>query len=530
LGARQADRSDGLDVVGFYRSHFGEGLGLSQSDVSLAEKYFKNPANVFLLVKPATNGPANAGFFFWDRGRIDPKSTYLEFPFEARQLSGAFEQSATRSRPQWLWHLLFGAVMIAMGAAGFGTYMKWSAPATAGNVKSDSPAVALQVERRGPDLRVMWDRHSFAVALASEGALVIRDGDLAEQQIRLDLDQLRHGSVLYSPANPTVHFRLEISDAENVKTSQTVFALTAPRPDASGSAPQTGAVPADKRAPSGLQPQTDPTAPSQIPPAAASLTRDFGGPVRVTRVDPPAPLPDKKARDAVSKRMPESPQPKLTPPANLAAAAYTPPRPMHEVQPTLSPRASTEVTSPMEVEIRVHIDDKGRVVKAEPLPTKEPVSNSLVSAARNAALHWQFEPAWRGNQPVASESVLKFQYHSKRVPESPQPILTPPVVQPNLAAASYTPPRPMHEVQPTLSPRASTEVTSLIEVEIRVHIDDKGRVVKAEPLPTKEPVSNAFVGAARNAALHWQFEPASRGNQPVASESVLKFQYHPAAP
>jgi hypothetical protein len=157
------------------------------------------------------------------------------------------------------------------------------------------------------------------------------------------------------------------------------------------------------------------------------------------------------------------------------------------------------------------------------------MSDSLVGAARNAALHWQFDPAWRGNQPVASESVLKFEYHSKRVPESPQPKLTPPLAQPNLAAASYTPPRPTREVQPTLSPRASTEVTSLMEVEIRVHIDDKGRVVKAEPLPTKEPMSNSLVGAARNAALHWQFEPAWRGNRPVASESVLKFQYHPAA-
>ena len=248
LAVRQDDRSDGLDVVGFYRSHFGEGLGLSQSDVSLAQKYFKDPTNVFLLVKPATNGPANAGFFFWDRGRIDPEFTYLEFPFEARQLSGAFEQNASRSRPHWLWYLLFGAVLIAIGAASFGTYMKWSATATGGNVASHSPAVALQVERRGPDLRVMWDRHLFAVARAREGVLVIRDGDLAEQQIRLDLDQLRYGSVLYSPAHPTVHFRLEISDAENVKTSQTVLALSGSRLDASGSAPQTGAVPADKRA------------------------------------------------------------------------------------------------------------------------------------------------------------------------------------------------------------------------------------------------------------------------------------------
>jgi hypothetical protein len=289
LAAGQGDRSDGLDVVGFYRSHFGEGLGLSQSDVSLAQKYFKNPTNVFLLVNPATNGPANAGFFFWDKGWIDAKFSYLEFPFDARQLSGVFEQSASRSHPHWLWYMLFGAVMIAAGAAGFGTYMKWGAPATAGNVAS--PAVALQVERRGTDLRVIWDRQSLAVSRASGGVLVIRDGDLTERQIHLDLEQLRHGSILYSPANPIVHFRLEITDAENVKTSQTVLALTAPRLDASGSARQTGAVPEDNRTPGSGQLQTDSTAPSQIPPAAVPSTRDFGEPARVTRVDPPAQLP-----------------------------------------------------------------------------------------------------------------------------------------------------------------------------------------------------------------------------------------------
>ena len=530
LAAGQGDRSDGLDVVGFYRSHFGEGLGLSQSDVSLAQKYFKNPTNVFLLVKPATNGPANAGFFFWDKGWIDAKFSYLEFPFDARQLSGVFEQSASRSHPHWFWYMLFGAVMIAAGAASFGTYMKWGAPATAGNVASDSPAVALQVERRGTDLRVIWDRQSLAVSRASEGVLVIRDGDLTERQIHLDLEQLRHGSILYSPANPTVHFRLEITDAENVKTSQTVLALTAPRLDASVSARQTGAVPEDNRAPGSRQPQTDSTPPSQIPPAAAPSTRDFGEPARVTRVDPPAQLPGKEAPNTASKRVPESPQPKLTPPLpqpNLAAASYIPARPMHEVQPTLSPGASTEA-SVMEVEMRVHIDDKGRVVKAEPLPTKEPVSNSFVGAARNAALQWQFEPAWRGTRPVASESVLKFRYDSKRVPESPQPKLALPLAQANLAASSYTPPRPMREFQPM--PRASTEITSLMEVEIRVHIDDKGRVLKAEPLPTKEPVSSSLVAAARKAALHWQFAPARLGDRPVASESVLKFQYHPAEP
>jgi outer membrane biosynthesis protein TonB len=87
----------------------------------------------------------------------------------------------------------------------------------------------------------------------------------------------------------------------------------------------------------------------------------------------------------------------------------------------------------------------------------------------------------------------------------------------------------MKEVQPTVPASASVEVTSLIEVEIRVHIDDRGVVVKAEPVPGKTPASKLLVSAARQAARHWRFEPAWRGSRPVASELILKFQFHPAA-
>jgi hypothetical protein len=87
----------------------------------------------------------------------------------------------------------------------------------------------------------------------------------------------------------------------------------------------------------------------------------------------------------------------------------------------------------------------------------------------------------------------------------------------------------MHEVQPSVPASASVDVTSLVEVEIRVHIDDKGGVIKAEQLPGKTPVNSLLVSAARSAALRWRFEPAWRGTRPVASELILKFQYHPAA-
>jgi len=436
VAAHAGNPADGLKVVGFYRSHIREGLSLSQHDISLAQKYFNDPTQVFLLIKPADGGSSTAGFFFWDNRRIDSQFSYMEFPFETRQLTAANptpivaepaepkeqEERAGRSeqsmpwleelaleessphRIRWFWYAAAAFVMIALGAGGYWTFTRSNAP-PAESVAPDSRALALQVERKGGDLRVNWNQHSFAIARATEGTLVIRDGDLHEQELHFDLDQLRHGSILYTPSNATVQFRLEVTDQENVKTSETVLALTAARPDAAGGAVNQAA--SSRPAQPGGPPRGQPS------PASPSSGREFGEPVRLAMVPPPAATPGANTGNAASKLTPEFPQPKLTPPSGLpdpAADSYSPPQPMHEVQPTVPAAAGAEVTSLVEVEVRVHIDDKGAVVKAEALPGKASVSSLLVSAARSAALSWRFEPAWRGSRPVASELILKFQY------------------------------------------------------------------------------------------------------------------------
>jgi len=65
-------------------------------------------------------------------------------------------------------------------------------------------------------------------------------------------------------------------------------------------------------------------------------------------------------------------------------------------------------------------------------------------------------------------------------------------------------------------------------VEIKVSIDQAGRVVKAEPTPQQELLPQAMVQAAVEAARLCKFKPARIGNQPVPGEMVLKFDFnHP---
>jgi len=77
-----------LYAVGFYRSHTRDGLGLSDEDLQMHEKYFGDPTNVILLVRPFASKTSVGAFFFEENGGFRRESSYLEFPFRRRDLGG----------------------------------------------------------------------------------------------------------------------------------------------------------------------------------------------------------------------------------------------------------------------------------------------------------------------------------------------------------------------------------------------------------------------------------------------------------
>src|SRR5580700_1375419 len=86
LGTRLA-RRPARDVVGYFRSHTRPGMYLDQDDFAVFSHYFPEASQVFLLVRPATQGPAMGGFFFWENGELDRRSTYRQFPFDPARLA-----------------------------------------------------------------------------------------------------------------------------------------------------------------------------------------------------------------------------------------------------------------------------------------------------------------------------------------------------------------------------------------------------------------------------------------------------------
>src|SRR5262249_42211937 len=78
----------GLSVVGFYRSHTRDGLYMDEADLSVAQHYFPDAGNVFLLIKPFASRTSIGGFFFWENGEINRQSSYLQFPFHREEWGG----------------------------------------------------------------------------------------------------------------------------------------------------------------------------------------------------------------------------------------------------------------------------------------------------------------------------------------------------------------------------------------------------------------------------------------------------------
>lgn len=95
---------------------------------------------------------------------------------------------------------------------------------------SDLASLSLRVERTGTDILLTWSRDSIAIQRANHAVLSISDGDRHENY-DMDVNQLRSGSIVYSPLTADVSFKMEVTGPNGAKTaSESVRALRPPRP------------------------------------------------------------------------------------------------------------------------------------------------------------------------------------------------------------------------------------------------------------------------------------------------------------
>ncbi|MGH9628105.1 MAG: hypothetical protein ACRD7E_07165, partial [Bryobacteraceae bacterium] len=254
---RQRHPADG-EVVGFYRTQPSGELSLGPEDLNFLARYFADPSNVVLLIKPLPRETPVAGFFFWEDGTIQSQSSYKEFPFsptglDLRMLAPpdmmtpvhrpqvpprhsyppmddlgewqAPKESASWGTALWRYRL---ALALVVGALLFGFLYIRSPYPTALDRQPQASAVAspigLKVERDGNDLLMSWNRSANGITTAQRGVLSITDG-YDRKSMDLDTRQLQTGRVLYSPVSRDVFFEFEVFLPDGRSLSESIRVL-----------------------------------------------------------------------------------------------------------------------------------------------------------------------------------------------------------------------------------------------------------------------------------------------------------------
>jgi proteasome lid subunit RPN8/RPN11 len=87
----------GTEPVGWYHSHTRSDIYLSAADIEIHRRYFPEPWQVALVLKPHTFQPARAGFFFQEAdGSIHVTASYQEFELEPLAVRALPDLSASR--------------------------------------------------------------------------------------------------------------------------------------------------------------------------------------------------------------------------------------------------------------------------------------------------------------------------------------------------------------------------------------------------------------------------------------------------
>jgi len=461
--------------AGYYRIHGDTAFRLNDSDIALAQTFFPDPHQVFLLIQATDSGPGTATFFFWDEGKMCGDLPFLEFPLDSSLLAIAEQQriqametkslaerkrvsaatsvdsqaarSNSTAKLKVLCGSLFVALLVSLSPAAVGVrrflpekflarkilFSPLSPPAPA---PSRQLPLGLQAERQNGDLKLTWNRESDTVRGATSGLLSIEEGG-NDRKIILDPAQVRNGSILYAPTTDQVQAQLTILGQD--MASESVIVIL----------PHSG-----------------------NPRVQAVARREVSFP-------PPPPT----ETDVAVPHLPTKPF--IAPPAHHATAP--PPVALTtDASPALSlrPETATSILPALE---------QPTAPSAPSFPKPE------VPAPKTTAT---FEPRPPSDIPLPPP---------QSTPPSALPVYYPPVV-----AASAAPVYPLELRNLALAVKT---------VEVRVHLDEMGRMASAEVLPPKTWTPQAMIQASLDAVRRWRFKPARRGNQSVPSDMILQFSF-----
>lgn len=438
-------------LVGYYRVEAGDSLRLADSDLVLAQACFTNPYQVFLVIQPTGFGPANASFFFRDKGGKMGEFGLMEFPFDSALLANEERGRQRRSqqaavavqtvsvpppvapapRRSGRGLLVVGLLLVVVltFVAGLSINKKalekwWSAvsrephfePAAVAAAPAPtlaSVAMGLRARRENSDVEITWNRESLAIVAATSGVLSVQDGT-ARRDIPLDATQLRNSSIIYSPTTNQVSIQLAVTTTINTLIESMMVLL----PDNGPAKPWMPAPNSSSPVRGVTEALPKPTAHREVKPFTPPPTATTA---RIEMLPPPVlagPAPGANL-DSLATMIVQPVMPPAVGPAKASevkggepgetSLVYRPAEPVRRVVPRLPAEMLTMIPKPKTIEVRVTIDKKGQVTHAEAI-SQSGVNSAVLEKLITAARSWTFLPARKGVEPISSDYVLQFHF------------------------------------------------------------------------------------------------------------------------
>jgi hypothetical protein len=438
---------EGLRPVGFFRSHTRRGLYLDNEDFALFQRYFPEPAALFLLVRPAPGADNVGGFFFWDKGDIHREASYQEFPFAAGRLPLVTEpaaapepaqpvaaQPAPPPEPVPAPPIVQPVAMPPAARPTMQPAMQPTMQATAQPAAQAAPAavkllplkpVIPPAERRPVSMKWMQVALPLIIGVIL-GAVVF--------------EVTKHTIVTPGTQPPA---RTEVAKAAPSAPPSTPLVVEKPSPLEAKSRPVVVTPPTPPPTVATARPprktwNADRVANSAAPPAPTGSTAHTapkeGSVPAVTAVVTPPPAAEPPPAPVAAPLPPITAPVRVERPRRAASMAtvtvepvsgsklgrivghipglrrkpkdFVPARPIHQVTPVVP--ADEHLARNVPVDLRIKVDPAGNVAEVE--QASHGADRELVRLASDAARSWHFVPARKNDETVSSELILHFMF------------------------------------------------------------------------------------------------------------------------
>jgi hypothetical protein len=366
------------------------------------------------------------------------------------------EVTENRLKAAWL----FAAVFLTAASATFAVaYLRArqstaiaSVPHIIQEVPVRSARLGMRAQAQGDDLLISWNGNSPALRSATDGLLQIDDGP-EHREIALDRGGITSASMIYRPISGDVVFRLELRGTDGVRAAESLEVVGTPTrtadfkaqrqpnpPSAGNILSEQGAVaerPRSKaqgstelhRADAGsetvrrasptlgrtevpaVRPSSQQMAAMQKPPSLSMSSVSAPQPSSLSgqELPKPPPEPSSAVRESVSRKGTNTAAAAgstASQPSSVQNMGYVPPRPIKWSAPSAKSLGVSRISAPTDFEIKVRIDESGRVVAAHALLDRTRHDETVTAAVTAAVKQWIFEPAKMQGKSVASEQTV----------------------------------------------------------------------------------------------------------------------------